>query len=595
MNRIIIDIKARSAVSIQEYGEPAFTRHPDTEIVCITLKEPYVDPVFWIPYPLRPVGYEGLSDDQLSKLLFSNHFSAFNVETKMYLWKYALKKWLPHIAFPGPQYFDDLAARAVRRGLPGNLHKLCKILSIPLLYESKSSVYMKALLNTRKTQDFPWRNLNALVKHSIRTLLMEEKIARSLPDLSYKDQQEWILNWKINDRGIFVSKDAFCKKLNGIKRKYNAYKQELADIAGQRSAENNEALLAFFREHGVRLYGFSEQELQNAILHHPSGIVRKALELKKRLIQHNIPEYESVKNAICEDNRIRGTHKFYSSFTGNWSDRGNVLDKMGFKTGTPGKSSVEFLFPQLDIRIADWIAGENLFPRGKYPSVFDETKLPRAIKKTKDFESDRWLVEQMCQYDAPYRKFSFIPLLSFECEESITEVIANWKAHHPKTLFFRNQIQQEAIDMLGGADGHEIIIDKLRMFIMGRDLHIVLPSGRVLHYCSPRLKYDDTNSRYSLIVDGIISRGWKEREMYGGCFLKDIVTALRHDFLTACAIQIEKKGGCVVRISKDGISVEFDFIPNGFQQIYLPGWADGLFIQTLTAEIQHGGKNVAGH
>ena len=73
---------------------------------------------------------------------------------------------------------------------------------------------------------------------------------------------------------------AFCKKLNGIKRKYNAYKQELADIAGQRSAENNEALLAFFREHGVRLYGFSEQELQNAILHHPSGIVRKALELK---------------------------------------------------------------------------------------------------------------------------------------------------------------------------------------------------------------------------------------------------------------------------------------------------------------------------
>jgi len=87
---------------------------------------------------------------------------------------------------------------------------------------------------------------------------------------------------------------------------------------------------------------------------------------------------------------------------------------------------------------------------------------------------------------------------------------------------------------------------------------ITLPSGRALHYHSPRLVKD--NYGLKLAYDGIETKGWSIRTTHGGKIVENIVQAISRDILLAGMVNAYRKGFKIVGHVHDELIPE---VPNG--------------------------------
>jgi DNA polymerase len=52
-----------------------------------------------------------------------------------------------------------------------------------------------------------------------------------------------------------------------------------------------------------------------------TGTEKRILEIRQILGQSAVKKYQALANAVCKDNRVRGTMLFYGAHTGRWSGR----------------------------------------------------------------------------------------------------------------------------------------------------------------------------------------------------------------------------------------------------------------------------------
>jgi DNA polymerase len=173
--------------------------------------------------------------------------------------------------------------------------------------------------------------------------------------------------------------------------------------------------------------------------------------------------------------------------------------------------------------------------------------------------------------------------------------VNGWRAAHPRIVQGWWDLQDAAIEAVS-TPGAVISVfgGRVKYLVANGFLFCALPSGRVIAYAAPRLKYAvrpgafDRNGkplvRRYVEFDGLDSetKRWCPQSMYGGFQDENIVQAISRDVMVVAMHAAEAEGYPIVLTMHDELLCEVDDTPErnaaGLQSIMsrLPAWAHGL-------------------
>ena len=139
--------------------------------------------------------------------------------------------------------------------------------------------------------------------------------------ISPKEQELYIIDQEINDRGVLVdmglvSKSIECDSLH----KSDTY-TEAQQLTGIENPNSVAQLKAWLFENGVMVESLSRKAVAD-LAKESAGEVERLLNLRMQLAKTSIKKYEAIKRAVCPDGRVRGLLRFYgANRTGRWSGR----------------------------------------------------------------------------------------------------------------------------------------------------------------------------------------------------------------------------------------------------------------------------------
>jgi len=166
-------------------------------------------------------------------------------------------------------------------------------------------------------------------------------------------------------------------------------------------------------------------------------------------------------------------------------------------------------------------------------------------------------------------------------------VVNGWRHAHPHIVQGWWDLQDAAIEAVG-TPGAKVPVfgGKVQYLVANGFLFCALPSGRVIAYAAPRLKWSTNGERKRRYVefDGLDSetKRWGPQSMYGGFQGENIVQAIARDVMVAAMFAAEKLGYRIVLTVHDELLCE---VPDGdlfnadkLKEIMsrLPAWAHGL-------------------
>ena len=189
------DFETRSTVNLLACGAYEYMSHPDTGVYMMTYAFDD-DPVeVWLwgqPFPGKVIDH----------VKAGGKMSAFNAGFERLVWEYILS---PELGLPCPRIdqFQCTAAQAKASGMPNALGDVARCLGLPVLKEAEG----KRLIRTYSAYNVPWGEIpaddqEAFITYGKMDVDVERVVSRSVRELTEYEQAEYVINEKINDRGV---------------------------------------------------------------------------------------------------------------------------------------------------------------------------------------------------------------------------------------------------------------------------------------------------------------------------------------------------------------------------------------------------------
>jgi DNA polymerase len=337
-------------------GTPVYVEHPSFEVLCLyyDLKDGRGRRA-WIPGGPEPL-------DLLDYVRNGGEVEAFNITFEWWVWNlYAVRRfgWPP---LPLEQCFCAMA-KAKRFSLPASLAKLAAVLGTPgkdprgdalIRKLTRPHTPTKANPSGRWTPLNAWPDFQALYNYCGQDIVAEAHASARVPDLTPYERETWLLDQKINARGVQVdveALDAALDLLGQIERKYTAELQALT--GGAVNSVSQVAALGRWlcadkpTERGIDPRTFAEllnddepaegsvgmdkktvAELLDGKL---PPLAKRALEIRVTLGAANVKKLRTLKLQLSSDGRLRDQYRYSTANTGRWAAGGVQLQNITAK------------------------------------------------------------------------------------------------------------------------------------------------------------------------------------------------------------------------------------------------------------------------
>lgn len=561
-----LDIETYSSVDLKKFGVYAYAASPDFEILMCAwsteLDGPTHIAVGWDEINAIP----GLWDDdvvkeaqnaQFERVCFSNFLVPGTTE------------------YLDPQYWMCTAAMGAEVGLPQSLEQMAKALGA----EEKDSAGTRLINLFCKPQrgkrvmpeDKPeqWEEFKAYCIQDVDTMKDIRRRVKGWPN--ELERQVYIVDQKINDRGLAVDLDLARVAIETDAKNQIAYREEMCTIleidnAGsvqqiQKALAREKLVLPDLRQETV------EKTLARTNLNH---VQRRALELRKETALVASKKFEAVVGAANADSRYRGGLKFFGAHTGRWSSKGVQIQNLPKETidhpeaaildlhlglGADAltlKALVRSLFvgpytvvdyASIEARILAWIANEQwaLDAFADKRDIYVETA-NRMGGLTRSQGKIAVLALGFAGSVGSLRGMGYGVGMS---DEKVLELVYAWRRANPKIV--RTWKQFESVFMSGGE------IARVNVVKDGKDRAVVLPSGRPIVYRNVGLSQHGGQHGPRIMFDG--AKGFRT-DTYGGRLTENVVQAISRDILAQALLNLDEEGLDVVAHIHDEAVIE---------------------------------------
>lgn len=645
-HRLVIDFETRSTLNLKGCGSHVYAEHPSTEVwvACYAIGRGPVRT--W--YPGDPVPAD-LAEHVRAGLPLIAHNAAFeraiwrNIMVPRHDWPVTtLEQWhctlamaaamaLPHsleeaARITGCSFQKDLEGRRLMvqmsRALPA-VEGDCPFCG------AKPDEPPPPACTCDDGQDWRkrlrWKDDALSVRrgteYCIRDVETERELLSKLKPLSQFERKIWLLDQRINERGISVDERAVHNAIDIAEKRLGDLTEELRELTGGAvdAPTQLQRLIEWLRNQGVDLAGDKLDKEQIAALlrrDNLSAACRRALEIRLETANPSLGKLRAYRDRASADGRLRGTLMYCgASRTARWAGIGAQVQNIprgGMAFATDAVESIseglsvdtlEFLFgppfdvitnclrpmlmaaPSFDLLCADynaieargtaWLAEADrmlgIFRRGDDPycdmaariygrpaDSFGRTSRERQLGKIAVLGLGYQMGAQRFQRTCARQG---VMILAEEAEN----IKGIYRQSNPEIVRLWDRMNKAAVRAVTDPS-RWICVANGRIGFLKEDssLYLRLPSGRLLTYANPRYEMVEKpfGTGWGLTFEGVnnITRRWERQTLYGGKLTENAVQAICRDLLAEALLRLEAEGYPVILHVHDEIVAE---VPEG--------------------------------
>lgn len=295
-------------------GAPVYSEHPSTELLSMAydLKDgrPWR---LWIP-GMRP------PEELFDHIAEGKILEAWNSAFEYYIWLNVctLKMGWPELPL-GQLRCAMSKARAW--SLPGKLGKAAAVINAPEQKDKRGEDLLRKLSIPRSPtkKDRRLRRTPAdepvmfgeLYSYNVQDIKAEASVSLRVPDLSPEELDLWLLDQRINTRGVHIDRQAVDNCIAIVNQAAARYNEELTRITGgaATSATELDKIKTWIAGQGYHMPSLDKDAIAFALLDsNPRGLsdeVRRALEIRSTLGAASVKKLFSLERHTSADGRVR--------------------------------------------------------------------------------------------------------------------------------------------------------------------------------------------------------------------------------------------------------------------------------------------------
>lgn len=546
MSTLFIDFETRSKIDLGLCGVDVYSKSISTDMLCMAFC--FDDE----PVQILKPNYR-LSDRVWDHITNGFPVVGHNVNFEWSIWnnvcvpKY---KW-PELSIT---QCHDTMAMANAMGFPGGLEMAARAAGITQHKDSLGRRIMLMLSQPKRDGTF-WQyhenpeKFEALYKYCAQDVEVERELYKRLMKLSSRERKLWVLDHKINSRGVGVD-IASARKLDDlVKREQERLQIELQTITFNAVTSYNSH--AAFKKWAASL-GYSgiesiDKESVTKLLKDQKlpKVLRRALEIRQEAAKSSTAKLTAMLKG-CTKGRARNTFEFYGAKqTARWAgrrlqlhnmpraklpfsaiedvisrlDNENAQDEIRILYGSPMQAASDCLrsllisapgnrffcadFSNIEGRALAWLAGEKWkldafrdFDNGKGKDLYI-LEYARAFKVkpetvTPDQRQIGKVITLAMGYQGGVGAFqNMAKAYGVKIPDEEADVLKRlWRAANPKIVQYWYDVQnaaREAIENYGRVTSVGVGPAKITFKHVGSSLQVKDPTGSIMHYPYPKL------------------------------------------------------------------------------------------------------------
>lgn len=540
-----------------------------------------------------------------------------------------------------PAHWLCTATLAASHALPRKLENACAVMKLPIQKDMGGHKIMLKMCKPRKpTKNNPATRHNdptdfkKLVKYCIVDVDAETHLFLKMPPLSVSEREVWILDQKINLRGFLVDRVLVIKILGMIKEEISALNVKLKKITNKQVETGGQVkeILKWVKAYGCFLPDLTADTILDALENDlATGKVKEVLKIRQMVSKTSTAKYKAFELRTRTDSRLRDALLYWAASTGRWGGKG--VQPQNFPRGsfedtsflaemclTENLEMIRLLFGEpmevfssilrnmiissenrdlfvsdyagIETRLLFWMAG-HLKGIEAFKQKRDLYKEMACVIYNTSLGSIKKLMRQVGKQTILGCGFAMGPIKFIATcakyrikvdEKTAKKAVKAYRTTHKQVPQMWKNIEKAAISaVLNPRKRYKA--NKTIWFIQKEFLYCELPSGRLLAYYGPEIKYVKTPwgekapKLYHWGVDGI-TRKWNFSGTYGGKLTENVVQATARDVTSEAILRIEKAGYDVLFHVHDEIIGEADKGKKTIEEFnalmeQIPEWAQG--------------------
>ena len=359
---LFIDYETASACDITQAGGHEYARHDSTFVLCMAFAFDGEDPRVYVPsneitrammtpedfaYPV----ITELPKEVVDHIKSGGHVVAHNAQFDWAVWAHQMPDSAPKI-----EQMICTSAMACAMALPASLDALTQVLKTP----HKKNAMGTRLIN--KMCKPPFLTSRDLLGDMVNYCAEDVKAMMSayplLMPLTQEEQDVWVLNAKINERGLPIDTHLASECI----RLASEVDTELANMAGMTltGMRSPKQMKERCEQLGQTIESFSKTALASTNILNKD--VETLIEIREQVCKSSIKKFSAMLEASKTDGRARGNHVYHRATTGRFAGSGVQIQNL----------------PRPNLKNADEVA-EHVLQHGALPSGFDTLHKKGAI------------------------------------------------------------------------------------------------------------------------------------------------------------------------------------------------------------------------
>lgn len=330
-----LDWESKSALDLREAGLHRYARHVTTDIWLGAYAFGEEEPDLWWPgHPCPPRIVEHVKA--------GGRVIAWNAPFEIEMWnEIATKRYgWPELDV---QNVYCAMAMAYSMALPGALEDAALALGLPMLKDVQGRSLMLRYARPWRTEPLRWMDecpeftvggqkytgaegLQRLGEYSKQDVRVERELHKRLVPLSDTERRVWLLDYKINQRGVAIDVPAARAAVRMAERVKEQCNLELAKVTGGavQAVSAVGALKEWMASRGVVVDSLAKQALADLLEGYGQPVpedVHRALTLRQEAGKASTAKFDVMLNCAGEDGRLRQMYQYHGASTGRWAGR----------------------------------------------------------------------------------------------------------------------------------------------------------------------------------------------------------------------------------------------------------------------------------
>lgn len=502
-------------------------------------------------------------------------------------------------------------AKAFAMGLPGSLEKAAAAVGLTHQKDLKGGRVMRQLAQPRDVigdvavfydpVDHADK-FEMLYEYCKTDIVVERELNSRLMSLSENEKKVWLLDQKINLRGVQVDLDSVRVASKIVDIEKERLNQEMRKATGNQVAtfNANAQLTNWIKSQGVDTEGVAKSDVIDLIeLETTPAHVVRVLKIRQEAAKSSNAKIPKLISGTSSDGRIRGMFQYHGATTGRWAGRRTQLHNLprpsfnefeidyafkrmasepdlealvseidlligpptavvsdcirGFFKAKPGHDLIVLDFSAIEARVLAWLAGEEKVLRifRSHGKIYEQaaadifgisidkvTKGQRAIGKVAILALGYGGGKGAFQVMS---KGYGVKVSDGEAED----IKLKWREANPAIVRYWSDLEDASIKAV---ENHDTIFSagakgrEISFKKMGSFLWCRLPSGRVNCYPYPKIEPVVTPwgaTRTALTYMTVDNGNWVRVSTYGGSLSENVTQSVARDLLAESMLRLE--------------------------------------------------------